>query len=150
MGIEQFDFLDEQAVAMLALQGSITTGLSGVILGIDTIDLQALQTVITTGTSEEIEAAIGAIEEDLATLKTALVAVNTANNMAKEIVSVLRPMIFAEKEKIIGDGNMYYRYICRVCSIQCPEKYRFEPPARTLKYCRLKDDMSANFTPDGT
>jgi hypothetical protein len=78
------------------------------------------------------------------------VTANTNIDKCIAIVDELDPMITAEMEKAIGDGTKYYKYICRACSIHCPEKYRFKPSEKNLKICRLKDDKSANFVEDGT
>jgi hypothetical protein len=135
MGIEQFDFLDEQAVAITALQNKITEDINNALTNINLIDPDKMK-------KDEISALVE-------TIKSVIGTANEANEQTKVIIAALRPMIFAEKEKIIGDGNTYYDYICRKCSIACAETYRFQPQARTLKYCRLKDDLSADFKDNG-
>jgi hypothetical protein len=136
MGIEQFDYLDEQAVAITTLQNKITEDINSALASISLIDLDKMK-------KEDVLALVE-------TVKTVIGTANAANEQTKVIIAELRPMIFAEKEKIIGDGKTYYNYKCSACSIECEDPdLRFKPSARALKYCKLKDDYSANYKENG-
>jgi hypothetical protein len=124
MGFEQFDYLDEQAIAMTAIQTGISTGITEAVTNIDATDINVIINMLDGDDIEGVKTALSALQTNLVLLKTSLETVNAANNQAKTIVAALRPMIFAEKEKIIGDGKTWHDYICRACSVQCPASFR--------------------------
>jgi hypothetical protein len=150
MGIEQFDYLDEQAIAMTTLQNRISDGLAGVITNIDNINLTDITSLLDGDEIDAAKDALIALKTNLDSLKTALETMNSVNDNAKMIVAALRPLIHEEKRKIIGDGKTWYDYICKACSVQCPVSFRYQPAKRTLKYCHMKDDQSADYKENGT
>jgi len=175
MGIEQFDFLYNQARAILeymnAINASLNTTLENIALfqesltatderlgafndNIDTAivyitaaDYTNALTVL--GATKEavagIRAGVGITNTDVSSMGNVISGVSENTNNATTLTSSLIPLITAEIEKSY-DGKTTYNYMCKVCSIKCKIPLKFIPlNEKALTYCFLKNDNSAKF-----
>lgn len=175
MGIEQFDFLYNQALAMLgyinAINASLDTTHENLTLfgeALTTTDESLgavndnLDRVITFITAEDytnalavlgstkeavtgIKAGVGITKTAIGTMGNVVLDVKKNTDNAATLTSSLIPLITAEVEKCY-DGKTTFNYMCKVCSIKCKIPLKFIPlNEKALTYCFLKNDNSAKF-----
>lgn len=175
MGIEQFDFLYNQALAMLgyinainasldtthenltlfgealtttdASLGAVNDNLDRVIAFITAEDYTTALTVLT-ATKEVVtgtKAEVGVTNTAISSMSTVVSGVSEKTNDTIIVINSLIPLIAAEVEKCY-DGKTTYNYMCKVCSIKCRIPLKFIPlNEKALTYCFLKNDNSAKF-----
>lgn len=176
MGIEQFDFLYTQALAMLgymtAINASLDTTLENIAIfqgaltetddGLATVN-GSIDTAIAYITVEDYPnalIALGATKEAVIGIRAGVGITNTAissmgnvvtgvsenTNNAAVLINSLIPLITAEVVKCY-DPTKTFNYECEVCSINCVFPLKYVPlDPAALTYCFLKNDNSALFT----
>lgn len=133
MGIQEYDFLYEQAQIMKGYFSTISTNLNNMSLALDS----AIESINTSDT----ESAISTISST----KSAIIEANGVLVQATEMVNSLVPLITAEVSKYY-DGKTRYIYECKECSIPCVLPLWYVPlDKKVLKTCLLKGDNSASF-----
>lgn len=176
MGIELFDFLYNQALAMLgymnAINASLDTTLENIAifqgaltatddrLGAVNDNLDAAIAYITAedytnalavlGETKEavtgVQAGIGMTRTSISSMGTVVSGVSENTSNAAVLINSLVPLITAEVVKCY-DPTKTYNYKCEVCSIKCMFPLKYVPlDAKALTYCFLKNDNSALFT----
>ena len=175
MGIEQFDFLYTQALAMLGYMNAINASVDITIdnvaifqesltttderLGKFNDNIDTAIAYITAADYTNALAVLGTTKETIAGIKAGVGITNTAvsslgnvvsgisekTNDAATLTRSLIPLITTEVEKCY-DGKTTYNYMCKVCSIKCKIPLKFIPlNEKALTYCFLKNDNSAKF-----
>lgn len=172
MGIEQLDFLYQQAQIMLGLLSSLDTGLtainteseavtgklviiSGNLTEIDT-NLNSISAAITTQDYETASSIISASKTLVESAKAeagyvqsipaTVTSSREALTNATALINSLIPLITEEIQKIAGDGNTRYIYSCSGCSLNCKKEMKFIPPdKKALTVCELDGKKVANF-----
>jgi hypothetical protein len=131
MGFETLDTIDQQAMNIINSQTTISENLSTILTYIDSIDIDK------NGKNDALM--------KLTVIKKNVQEAQKAIDGFKEEVSKLRPLISAEKEKIVGKGKTKYTYKCEKCSANCEETYKFKLNDLSLKICKMNSDNSADF-----